>query len=175
MPALQERPTDAEEAPFLATNMRSQFIPTRLGSTGLVRYGFSESPHEEDDLFVQRIHDAISSQPDWTNRCSSLADAMAYLRAGGLEPRSIVVSEKCLPEISPDLVIEDAQKMMGHQGYVTKIEDVQVLIADIPVEKALVAAAPSLVGVYTRVGDYLGVLLLRADRSIVAVTRDLGG
>jgi len=46
------------------------------------------------------------------------------------------------------------------------------LMADLPPSMAFVATAPALVGVYTRIADYLGLLLFRADRAIVAVTRD---
>lgn len=171
VPALQERPTPSEEGPFLVTNMRSQFVSTRVSREGLVRYAFSEVPPENDDEILVKIHETILAQPNWSNRCTSIVEAMAFLRQQSLEPRTIVLPTQWLPEIDPGIEIEGAKTLMSHQGYVTKLDDVQVLVADLPLEKALVAAAPTLTGVYTRISDFLGILLLRADRSIVAVTR----
>jgi hypothetical protein len=100
---------------------------------------------------------------------------MTRLRTNNYEPRTIVLPESWLPEIcGPDFDIATAKTLMGTQGYVSKVDEMQVLVAALPSDKAFVASAPALVGVYTRIADYLGLLLFRADRAIVAVTRGLG-
>jgi len=175
VPALQERPGSQEEAPFLASNMKREFLPTRISSTGVVRFGFSRVPLGDDDLLLLPLHQAILSQTQ-ADRCTSLGEAMTRLRTHNLEPRTIVIPESWLPEIcGPTFDITTAKTLMGSQGYVTKLDDMQVLVAPLPDDKAFVATTPALVGIYTRIADYLGLLLFRADRAIVAVTRGVGG
>lgn len=174
IPALQERPSSKDEGPFLATNMKRGFLPTRLSSASTVRFGFSTVPLGEDDLLLVSLHQAISAlSPE--GRCTSIPDAMSRLRTNNYEPRTIVLPEAWLPEIcGPDFDVTTAKKLMGTQGYVSQVDEMQILVADLPSDKAFVASAPALVGIYTRIADYLGLLLFRADRAIVAVTRGLG-
>ena len=175
IPALQERPASMDEGPFLALNMKRVFLPTRVSSSGVVRFGFSEVPLGEDDELLLVLHHAISALPS-VNRCTSLRAAMERIRGHHLEPRTIVLPEAWLPEMcGPDFDLSQAKTLMGTQGYVTKVDEMQVLVADLPADKAFVASVPALVGVYSRIADYLGLLLFRVDRAIVAVTRDLDG
>lgn len=175
IPALEERPLSVEDGPFLATNMRRAFLPTRLSAAGTVRFGFSRVPPEEDDQILLALHQTLAAQST-APPCGSIPEALKRLTGHKLDPRSLVLPVSWIPEIcGPDMTPEQAREAMGKQGYVTKIDDIQVLVADLPPERALVAAAPALVGVYTRTSDYLGILILRANRGIVAVTRDLGG
>lgn len=175
IPALQERPSSPEEAPFLSTNMKRAFLPTRLSSASTVRFGFSSVSLGEDDQLLLPLHQAISALSK-EGRCTSLGEAMTRLRTNNYEPRTVVIPESWLPEIcGPDFDVSTAKTLMGRQGYVSKVDEMQVLVADLPSDKAFVATAPALVGIYTRIADYLGLLLFRADRAIVAVTRDVGG
>ena len=174
-PALQERPASFEEGPFLASNMRRAFLPTKMSAAGVVRFGFSEVPLGEDDQLLVALHQSISSLSS-AGRCTSINDAMNRLRHHHLEPRTVVLPESWLPEIcGPDFDPSTARTLMDTQGFVAKIDEMQVLVADLPTDKAFVATTPALVGVYTRIADYLGLLFFRADRSIVAVNRALDG
>lgn len=173
LPALQERPASVEEGPFLSTNMKRNFLPTRLSSAGYVRFGFSYVPVGEDDSLLPVVHQAISALGS-SSRCISLADAMTRLRANHFDPRTMVLPASWLPEMcGPDFDPSTAMTLQASQGFVAQVEDVQVMVADIPDRMALVATIPPLVGRYTRIGDHLGLLFLRADRAIVAVTRDM--
>ena len=173
-PALQERPASFEEGPFLASNMRRAFLPTKMSAAGIVRFGFSEVPLGEDDQLLVALHQSISSLSSG-GRCTSINDAMIRLRTHHLEPRTIVLPEAWLPEIcGPDFDLSTARTLMSTQGYVTEFDEIRVLVADLPEDKAFVATTPALVGVYTRIADYLGLLFFRADRSIVAVNRAVG-
>lgn len=174
IPALQERPSTPENAPFVVTNMRGGFLSTRLSSTGVVRFGFSSVPLGQDDQLLLPLHQAISALSR-EQRCISIEQATQRLLLNGLTPRTIVLPVSWLPEIcGADFDVTQAQQLMGTQGYVIKIDEVQVLVADLPPDKAFVATLPALVGVYTRIADYLGVLIFQADKTIVAVTRDVG-
>ncbi len=175
VPALEERSASQEDGPFFVTNMRGQFLPTRVSSAGMVRFGFSQIPPEDDDKLLVPLHRTISSQEP-AKRCTTIKEAAERLRTSGFDVRSVVLPESWLPEIcGPDFDTSNAKTLMEKQGYVTKVEEAQVLVADLPSDLAFVAAAPALVGVYTRIADYLGLLVFRANRAIVAVTRDVGG
>jgi len=88
----------------------------------------------------------------------------------GYEPKALVVpfsllKEACGSEVSP----EEAIKLMRFQGYVSQSQGVDILVADIPPGSALLTTAPPLVGFYTRTGEHLGLLLQRADRTLMMV------
>jgi hypothetical protein len=92
------------------------------------------------------------------------------MRDGGFEPRSLVVSYSLLEKASgQELSREDADKLMAAQGYVTKVDDCQVLVADFSPGRALVVASPALAGFYTRSDDRVGLLLTRVDRAFYLV------
>ena len=174
LPAMEERPTTQEEGPYLVTNMRASFLPTRMSSTGSVRFGFSTVTPENDDKLLTTLHRSLTAQAAG-NPCPSVEAAIQRLLSRGYEARTMVLPESWLPEIcGPDFDVSKARELMSLQGYVTKLGEVQVLVADLPSNMAFVAAAPALVGLYTRVADAVGVIIFRADRSIVAVTRDVG-
>jgi hypothetical protein len=75
-----------------------------------------------------------------------------------------------LKKIVPDLSEEVAVARMRAQGYVTLYDNMQVLLANLSDGRAFVSAIPSALGVYTRVGDHLGILLQRVDRALMVVS-----
>ncbi len=92
------------------------------------------------------------------------------MKAAGLEPRSVVVSYSLLEKVSgQELSRDEANQLMTAQGYITQVDDVQVLAADLPPGRALVAAAPALAGFYTRSDNHVGIMLTRVDRAFCLV------
>lgn len=106
----------------------------------------------------------LSETNGWNNRCNSLSEASAKMR---LQPRSIVVPYDLVEKVS-GLSRSDADRLMSAQGYIASGEQ-QVLVADLPPGHALVAAAPTLLGFYTRVDDRLGLMLTRIDESVFLI------
>ena len=87
-----------------------------------------------------------------------------------MEPKSLVVSEKQIAGfLGPDFDLEAARRAMSTQGFVTVVDGMQVLLSSLPEGFALVAGSPSALGIYTRVGDHLGLLLQRVDRVVMVV------
>jgi len=78
---------------------------------------------------------------------------------------SDVVAEIC----GEGFTIEAAEQAMTTQGFVAEVSGLKVLIAPLLKGAALLTASPPLVGVYTRVGDYLGLQLCNAHQNIVVV------
>ncbi len=159
--------------PLLATNMRGRFLPTRPSAEGLARFGFSEVPIGQEGPLLSELHRTLtelSRTNGWGNRCSDVAEALTRLQAQGTEPKSLVISEAQLAGIlGKDSDLEVARRAMATQGYVTMVGGMQLLLSDLPDGSALVAGSPASLGVYMRVGDHLGMLLQRVNRSIMVV------
>lgn len=173
VPALHEVSLTGDVNPLLASNMKGSFLPTKVSAKGLARYGFSHIPVGADDVLLRELHRtlyALSIQENWTNRCKSIREAQERLQSFSLEVKTLIVGPSRLAEIAPGLSLQDAWAEMRRNSAVAIVEDITVLLADLPEGAALVATAPSLVGSYTRVGSYLGVLLRSVHRNIVVVT-----
>ena len=163
-PALNEVSLEDTYAPLLATNMKGTFLPTRPSKDGLARYGFSYVPVGTDDSLLRELHHVLKAQ-GWDNRCTSIQEALH--RMHDYEPKTIVVGPTTLAEVLPGLSVEDAWKAQQANSEVGRQEDLTILMADIP--GAFVAAAPALVGAYTRIGDHLGVLLKKVSSTLMVV------
>jgi hypothetical protein len=68
--------------------------------------------------------------------------------------------------------IEDVEKLMLMQGYVSKTGDLYILIGDLDPGTAILTAAPKLVGTYTRSDTALALQFFRVDRAVVLVGRE---
>lgn len=176
-PGLCLTAVSAECMPLLATNMRGRFLPTRRNTHGEAPFGFSYCPLGEEGNLLNELHRTLfdlSGKSNWGNRCSAVSEAVNRLRSSGMEPKSLVVSESQLTEtLGSDFDLNSARRAMVFQGYVTMVDGMQLLLSDLAEGLALVAGPPSTVGIYTRVGDHLGLLLQQVDRAIMVVRPDV--
>ena len=167
----------AEAMPLLATNMRGQFLPTRRNVEGLAPFGFTHCPVGQEGALLNELHRTIwgmSERANWENRCRAVPEAVDRLQASGVEPKSLVVSESQVSTImGPGFDLDAARRAMGLQGFVTVVNGMQLLLSDLTGDQAFVAGAPASVGIYTRVGDHLGLLLQRVNRVIMVVRPDV--
>lgn len=174
-PAMHARPYNASEAPFVVTASKG-FVRTKFQEDGTIWTGFLECELEEEGLATQLLHRdlwRISKREDWGNRCSSLADAMDLAVLLGFTPHTIVVPLSFVKEaVGEDLTLEEAEKIMRMQGYLTTIDDARVLIGDLLDDTALVTCSPAELGVYVRTDDFVAITLLGADRRLVLVGPD---
>lgn len=172
-PILHERAVEPVDGPFVVTNKRGSFVQTRRRPDGTIWAGFSEVPIGTESTLARALISSlwrISAENGWGNRCSSLGEAPARMQTLGFEPRSIIVPVSLLKEAcGEDVSVEDAEKLMLGQGHVAKVGEMFVLAADLPQGVAIVVAATSLVGTYTRSDEALAIMLFRADRAIVLV------
>ncbi len=167
VPALGRQRTSPEHNPFLVTNARGQFVLTRPASDGYVNYGFSLSPNEDMDELLQALYRAIlqqSSSTGWQTRCTSVAEGITRLRQSGSEPRSVVLPKSLLREVCGEEVPS------VESGYVTTLEQsIRVFVAGLPDGAGIVMAAPPILGMCTRIGDYVGIVLPRANRTMMVI------
>jgi hypothetical protein len=172
-PVLCEQAMKEEEGPFLATNLRGSFLPSRRSLDGMVRFAFTECPVGAEGPLLTELHRVlwdVSVQQGWSNRCTDLQQARLLMGSSGVTPRAFIVGPSVLAEATgKNLSEEDVDKLMRYQGFVAEVDGVRILASDLPDGKAILAAIPSQVGLYVRSGDYLGVLICRANLSLVLV------
>lgn len=173
VPVLQECAVPADAGPFVATNRRGTLLQVPRSKDGNVRFAFSECPLEDEWKLLGSLYRVLwqlSTEHQWPTRCTSIAEATRRMEASGVKPRHLVVPVPLLEEAcGTPFSVEEAEKTMAMQGFITEVDGLQVLAADLPEETALLSTEPELVGMYTRVDDWLGVLIQRANRSVMLV------
>lgn len=173
-PTLFERAAPEGGAPFVASNARGGFLPVRASATGYIRSGFSEVDLGEEEAFFAELYRALwalSVQHGWPNRCTSISEAIARMGTFGLVPRFLAAPLSLLREAcNRDVPSEEAEELMKSQGFIAEVDELRVLLApQLAPSTAVLATLPNLVGAYTRVDDWLSLLLYRADRAMVLV------
>jgi len=145
----------------------------------LARYGFFPCPIEEEGQVLAALFEdawSCSEKAQWGNRCATIASAIQQLRSRSLEPQVLVVPSDLLQvACGEERELDVAKEAMGARGYVTVVEGVQVLLADIPKGSAMVMTGPPFMGYYSRVGDYLGLMLIHVPQSLMLVRDGLAG
>lgn len=166
-----EVPLESSSEPLVVTNAMGWLVVTRVSRTNsLGRYGFFECPTTAEQNLMPRIFSdlwGLSRNLGWKNRCSSLSEATGKMR---LPPRSVVVPYSLVEQASGEaLSREDCDRLMTTQGYIADKNGQQILVANLEDGQALLAATPALVGVYTRIDDWLGLLLKQVDQTLFLV------
>lgn len=171
LPVLLEYAEESSAAPFLSSNMRGTFLQTRRSSEGNVRFAPTECPPEQEGQFMGelfRVLDDVSFRNGWANRCKTLREAKATMTSLGEKPRAVVVPPSILEAAcGRKVALTEAERLMMVQGYVTRLDGLLVLAADLPDNKLLLASDS--VGVYVRSYDHVGIMIHKADRSLVVV------
>lgn len=148
-PALSEVVVNPSAEPLLATNMKLAFLRTRVSAVGYARFGFSECEVAQEQELLFAFYRALvtaAGQENWRNVAPNVPEALERMRGFGVAPQLVVSSR-------PDEVSED----------------VVTLGVDFPDGAALVVGPSERAGLYTRVGDHVGVLAQRVSTTFVAV------
>lgn len=171
VPAMLDIPLEPSSEPLVATNAVGNLVLTRVSRTALrARYGFFECPAAAEQNLMPRIFSTLwglSRNLGWENRCSSLSEATGKMR---LPPRSVVVPYSLVEQASGEaLTRQDCDRLMTVQGHIADKNGQQILVANLEDGQALLAATPALLGVYTRIDDWLGLLLKQVDQTLYLV------
>jgi hypothetical protein len=163
IPVMSERFVPPEAEPLLATTARGRFIRTPRNQEGMARYGIFPCPLEEEPLLLGRLHEALwecSEAEGWANRFSTVGEALDFMRASPYAPKILVLPESVLAQWG------------AQETIVGELEGMLVLSSTLPVGMALLTAHPASVGVYTRVGDHLGLQLTGVNHTVAVVRAD---
>ncbi len=145
-PTLQEVPLSPKEEPLLASNTQGRLVETRVSTRRLVaRFGFFTCPLDQEPSYLVQAYDDLLSCP-LVPRATSVDEACKLLGSRGTEPQHVVAPSK----------MGTWERLHYHE-------------APLREGTALVLTTPPLVGHYTRIGDYVGILLLNVDLTICLV------
>lgn len=156
MPAMEERQVPENVEPLLVTNMRGAFLQGRRGSQGVARYGFFHCPPSEEHLVLERLYSTVLTlalSASWANVFGSISEALEAMRASLVSPKTVVLPAD--HELS--------------EGETVSFQGLQVVVGPFPQGCALVASSPAALGVYTRVGDHLGLQVYNVPRTLMVV------
>ena len=140
-----------EEAldPVMVTSTRGGFLVSRVASGGYVRFGFSDCGLDQEKVllatFVQELV-LKSHQNQWGCVVDTVEDAVDRMIEKGEAPVHLVTGP-----------------------WLTRREGLVVLDADLPEGQALLVTSPARAGIYTRIGDYVGVAAYKVDRRFIAI------
>lgn len=163
IPMMLEREVDPSEDPLLVTNTRGKFVETRRNLAGMGRYAFTPCQLEEEPLLLQELFTTMRAQ---LGAKPSLVEALSTLPTA----KSIVLSETLVSQVlGENLSVEKMREVMNLQGYLAMVDGRQILSCPFPAGSAMVLAAPKNLGVYTRVGDYVGIQIFSFRTQIVPV------
>lgn len=176
VPMMMERDTEPKHAPFLVTNTRGTFIMSPRTKDGKGRYGFFECKVEDESKLLPVLYSTLmtmSRAPGMPAPSLTVAEAVARLKV----PAAIVLAESLVTSICGDgFTAEQVSTLMRVQGHVAVVDGMQVLTGPLPQDSALVVVQPADLGVYTRVGDYLGIQLFDVRHAVALVRpNDLAG
>lgn len=138
-PVLVEMGADPSVTPLLVSNMRGNFLPSRVSKSGVLRYAFSSCPLEKEDEWFSSL--ARTVRLNWGS-CKTLEEALAKMEAQGRTPKCVVSSSKV--------------EVPDGCGLVITPEPNFVLVAQDA-------------GLYVRIGEFAGVVVYRADSSLVVI------
>jgi hypothetical protein len=167
VPAMSERGVADGLDPILVTNARGQFVTTHKNKEGMARFGFSPCTLEEEpSLLTTLVRQTLilTIERGWGNRFDSVGDAIESMRASRFKPRSLVLPRGVISRFTDEEGVQHG-----------RVEGLQLMSTDLPDKCAiLVTDAPAL-GVYVRVGDYVGLQLYNVDKTLAVIeSHELG-
>ena len=164
VPAMSERGVPEGLDPILVTNARGGFVVTKRNREGMARFGFTPCSVEQEPAFFTKLCADIvtlSGNLRWANRFKTPKEALVAMQRSRFNPKSLVMPRGVLHP--------DSEETPVQQG---KFEGLQVLSADLPSNRSILVSDSAALGVYVRVGDYLGLQLYNVNQTVVIIETD---
>jgi hypothetical protein len=161
IPAMSEREVPDGLDPILVTNAHGRFVFTKKNREGMARFGIFPCSLEEEPVLLSALAcyiQGVSIERAWSNHFESVGAAVEFMRGSRFKPKSLV-----LPRGVVSRFTDSEGVALG------SIEGIKLLSTDIPNKFAILTTdAPSL-GVYIRVGDYVGLQLYNVDKTLAVI------
>jgi len=153
--------------PILVTNARRGFVVTKKNREGMARFGFSPCTLEEEPLVLNSLVScllSLSIAHSWKNRFDSVGAAVDFMQGSRFKPKNLVLPRGVLSRFTDSDWVN-----LG------KVNGLQLLSSDLPEKTAILMADAPALGVYVRVGDYIGLQLYNVDQTVVIIeSHELG-
>lgn len=167
IPAMSERGVVDGLDPILVTNARGSFATTHKNREGMARFGFSPCTLEgEPELLTVLMRQVLNLaiERGWGNHFSSVGEAVDFMNNSRFKPKNLVL---------PRGVVSRFTDADGVQH--GKVEGLQLLSTDLPNKCAILTTDAPALGVYVRVGDYVGLQLYNIDKTLAVIeSHELG-
>ncbi len=155
-----------EQEPILVTNTKGVLVQTRILPDGHARFAFFKCPLSQEGTLLSAFYSWLVE-----NSARPLATSVPEALAAYPKGRSLVLSEDLIGEVLgprhyPPRQVEALMKL---QGYLAMVDGRQVLMGALPPRSALLLSEPLALGVYTRVGDYMGLQLYNVQDNALAI------
>jgi len=162
VPAMMELEGPKGEAdPVVVSTARGKFVQTRKTSEGLYRFAFFPcSLEEEGEVPAQLLKSlwAMSLGSNWSNRHRTVSEAIQVMKESPFKPKTVVLP-RALAESFAGCTLPE-----GTQAFV--VGGLNILIASLPEQSAIVATHPACLGVYARIGDHIGLQLYGVSQTL---------
>lgn len=142
---------DRSIEPVVVSTTRGTFLESRVSRHGYLRFGFSECRVDLEGKLVLELHGLLvelSKQHRWGSISPTPESAVQHMLANGEKPFHLAAG--------PWLEVDE-------------VGGARVLDVGMPQGVALLVTSPVDAGLYTRIGDYVGLVAYRVNRAFVAV------
>lgn len=168
VPIMLERMVDPAYEPVLVSNTKGKFVVTRV-KDGVAKFAFFACGVDEEGPALAELYRTLlglSSHPGWPTPATTVQEALRKMPFA----KSVILSPDLTAEVcGAEFTAEQCSILMQLQGHLAVVNGVQFLSAPLPEKCALLLAAPDKFGVYTRVGNYLGIQLLNVRQTALVV------
>jgi hypothetical protein len=153
--------------PILVTDARGRFVVTRKNREGVARFGFSPYTLEEEPKLLSvlvRQALALSIERGWANHFGSVGEAVDFMNGSQFKPKNLVLPRGVISRFTDSNGVQHG-----------KVEGLQLLSTDLPEKCAILTTDSPALGVYVRVGDYIGLQLYNVDKTLAVIeSHELG-
>jgi hypothetical protein len=165
-PLMAEWVSEPGVAPLYSSNLQGGLLPAKVHQdTGVLRLGFFRCSLEQEGKWLAYLAQVLSRAAEvnrWPIAHTTPIQAIQAMASRGC-PASHWVAPPNLVQEASGLSTEEAQTLMGVQGYVSEVEGVRLVMADLDPDSQLLVSAPSLAGLYIRSDDHMAVSIWRAS------------
>jgi hypothetical protein len=167
VPAMSERGVPDGLDPILVTNARGEFVVTKKNREGMARFGICPCSLEAEPVLfsalVQHLQ-RMSIERAWSNHFESVGAAVRFMSGSRFKPKSLVLPRGVISRFTDSDGVNHGS-----------VEGIQLLSTDLPNKLAILTTDAPALGVYVRVGDYVGLQLYNVDRTLAVIeSHELG-
>lgn len=153
------------QEPIVVTNTKGVLVQTRPLPDGHARFGFFECPLSKEAHLLTALYNWVISSGG-KSPITSVGEAIKAFP----KSRSLVLADSLVAEVlGPQYPPEQIAALMQTQGYLAIVEGRQVLTGGLPPGTALLLADAQTLGVYTRVGEFMGLQLYNVVQNALPI------
>lgn len=164
VPMMVELPGVSTAKQALVTNTRGDFVQTRRTADGTLRLGLFDCSLEDEPKVLAKLFRTLQREAKlegWKTCHPDLVSALSKMREVGTTPKSVILASDLAKAVTSHELKE---------GETLTLSGLNVITTNGLVDgQAMVAANPTALGVYVRIGDQLGIQLYDVQHNLYLV------